>query len=57
MIFLFVIHCNYIIILDSQEIAPIPIEHSYIVPTGQPYYQSGQQPMYPVGQYGHEIYG
>lgn len=37
--------------------APIPVEHSYIVPTGQTYYQSGQQQMYPVGQYGHEVYG
>lgn len=37
--------------------APIPVEHSYIVPTGQTYYQSGQQQMYPVGQYGHDIYG
>lgn len=37
--------------------APIPVEHSYIVPTGQTYYQSGQQQMYPVGQYSHDIYG
>lgn len=37
--------------------APIPVEHSYMVPTGQAYYQSGQQQMYPVGQYGHEVYG
>jgi len=36
---------------------PIPVEHSYVVPTGQSYYQSGQQQMYPVGQYGHELYG
>lgn len=37
--------------------APIPVEHSYIVPTGQTYYQPGQQQMYSVGQYGHDIYG
>jgi len=37
--------------------APIPVEHSYIVPTGQTYYPSGQQQMYPVRQYGHEIFG
>lgn len=47
---------------------PIPIEHSYIVPAGQTYYQPGQPPMYPVGQsgqqqiypvgqYGHDLYG
>lgn len=36
---------------------PIPVEHSYVVPTGQSYYQSGQQQIYPVGQYGHELYG
>lgn len=33
------------------------MEHSYIVPTGQTYYQSGQQQIYPVGQYSHEMYG
>jgi len=36
---------------------PIPVEHSYIVPTGQTYYPPGQQQMYPVRQYGHEIFG
>lgn len=43
--------------LDSQDMSPIPVEHSYIVPTGQTYYQPGQQQMYPVGQYGHDMYG
>ncbi|XP_026812653.1 roquin-2 [Rhopalosiphum maidis] len=42
---------------NTQDLAPIPVEHSYIVPTGQNYYQNGQQQIYPVGQYGHEIYG
>ncbi|VVC27713.1 Zinc finger, RING-type,Zinc finger, RING/FYVE/PHD-type,Zinc finger, CCCH-type,Zinc finger [Cinara cedri] len=53
---------------NSQDMGSIPMEHSYIVPTGQTYYQpgqqqiypvgqSGQQQMYPVGQYGHELYG
>jgi len=37
--------------------ASIPVEHSYIVPTGQTYYPSGQQQMYPVGQYGHDYFG
>lgn len=37
--------------------APMPVEHSYIVPSGQPYYQSNQQQMYPVGQFSHEMYG
>lgn len=46
-----------IIFSDSQDIAPIPVEHSYIVPTGQTYYQPGQQQIYPVGQYNHEVYG
>ncbi|XP_050424791.1 roquin-1 [Adelges cooleyi] len=42
---------------NTQEITTIPVEHSYIVPSGQAYFQSGQQQMYPVGQYGHDIYG
>lgn len=57
-----------LICLDSQDMNPIPIEHSYIVPAGQTYYQPGQQQMYPVGQsnqqqmypvgqYSHELYG
>ncbi|XP_050548992.1 roquin-1 [Daktulosphaira vitifoliae] len=40
----------------TKEIATIPVEHSYIVPNGQAYYQSGQQQMYQVGQYGHDVY-
>jgi len=42
---------------DTQELTPIPVEHSYIVPAGQNYYQNSQQQIYPVGQYGHEMYG